>query len=103
MAPRATWPPYRCRIRGVSLSGLGDGDQMSWVTVLAGCLLVVAGIAIRRNTWGLGGFAWKANRAFSPFAGWLDRIGQDRFCRQQGALVVVFGLAFVLIGAHSLL
>ena len=38
-------------------------------------------VAIWRNAWGLGGFAWKANRAFSPFAGWLDRIGRDRFCR----------------------
>jgi len=74
---------------------------MGWVTVFVGCLLVVAGIATRRNTWGLGGLAWKSNRTLSPFARWVDRMGQDRSCRQQGALVVAFGLVFVLIGARS--
>jgi hypothetical protein len=72
--------------------------------VLAGCLLVVAGIAIRRDKGGgLGGLAWKSNRTLSPFAGWSDRTGQDTFCRVRGGLVVVFGLVFVVIGARSLL
>jgi len=75
---------------------------MRWVTVFAGCLLVAGGIAIQRNTWGLGGLAWKSNRTLSTFARWIDRMGQDRFCGQQGAQVVVFGLVFVLIGARSL-
>ncbi len=76
---------------------------MIWTTTALGGVLVLVGTAVRRNIWGIGGFTWKANRSLSLFTGWMDRLGQDRYCRQQGAVMVVFGVAFILVGARSLL